>query len=145
MVGGLEDEQTFLVGGELDIGVVLLGLLLEDDGGFVALGRFEVFSGLVEVNAGEVVAIGMAVLFELVGGGFWTECRQHIRLLLDNLLAVVLAVLGLEGLVVLFEIFEAIALLEVLLNIVLALVDDVDSAEEVIGVLVGFGKVEVAE
>lgn len=103
------------------------------------------FFGFVEVDAGEVVAVGMAVFFELAGSGLRPQCRQHIRLFLDNLLAVVLAVLGLEGLVVLLEVLEAIALPEVLLDVGLALVDDVDCAEEVIGVLVGFSKVEVAE
>ena len=136
------------MGGELDVGVVFLALLLEDDGALVALGRVQVLFGFVEVDAREVVAVGMAVLLELIGSGFRPQRSQHIRLLLDHLLAIpheILAVLGLEGLIVLLEVLQAAALPEVLLDVELALVDDVDGAEEVVGVLVGFREVEVAD
>lgn len=136
------------MGGELDVGVVFLALLLEDDGALVALGRVQVLFGFVEVDAREVVAVGMAVLLELIGSGFRPQRSQHIRFLLDNLLAIpheILTVLGLEGLIVLLEILQAAALPEVLLDVELALVDDVDGAEEVVGVLVGFREVEVAD
>lgn len=53
------------------------------------------FSGFVEVYAGEVVAVGVAVFFEFVGSGLGAKCREHIRLLLDDLLAKIITLLGL--------------------------------------------------
>jgi hypothetical protein len=48
----------------------------------------------------------------------------------------VIVFLGLQGLIVLLQVLQAAVLLEVLLHIELALVDDVDCAEEVIGIFV---------
>lgn len=36
------------------------------------MGSFKVLLGFAEVDAGEVMTIGMTMLFELVGSGFWS-------------------------------------------------------------------------
>jgi hypothetical protein len=73
LAGRLKDHQTLLLRGEFQIDIIILTVFFICCQVVVSLGGLELLLGFIQVNAGEIMAVRMAMLFEFIGSWFWPQ------------------------------------------------------------------------